>query len=162
MRFTIVKPLKFRFKPRAVALRRSGRLAVVKVVPLPVSEAPPEEIRGVAVKTLPSGIVVVSEATYSTYRYRDLLKAAGGIWNAEEKAWRLPAGTNVKVALTPPPAPRPSWVCCEKASILSHKSQHYSCQEHTMYWEDCKDALGNPIKILYATSTMGGGCYTGT
>ena len=153
-----LRPLK-----AAEPVRRSARAAKAAVAK-PVSV---EEIRGVTVTTWVDKIVV-SEGVYTTYRYRDRLSAAGGKWVAAEKAWHLPAGSDVRVVLAPgaPRAgaggPRPSWVCCEKAKILSYKNQHYSCFEHTMYWENCHDEFGNPIKILYAASTCGGSPYTGT
>jgi hypothetical protein len=127
-----------------------------------------EEVRGVHVYSYPNRIVV-SNGIYTTYRYRDRLAAAGGSWDREE--WTFPVGTDVRVVLAPPPSgahsaeqslrQSPSWTCCPEAKVLSHKNQHYSCQKHTMYWEDCMGTDGQPIKILYAASTKGGGCYTG-
>jgi hypothetical protein len=169
MKFRVVKPLRFRpALAAAPAPRRSARVEAVAqeaVKPKPISV---EEVRGVTVTTWPASSgkgVVVSEGIYTTYRYRERLAAAGGVWVPAEKAWHLPADSDARQILAPPPAPpkaRPSWVCCEKAKIISHKNEHYSCSQHTMYYEDCVDPLGNPIKILYACSTRGGGCYTGT
>ena len=140
--------------------RRSSRAAK----PISGSAKPisVEEIRGVTVTTWLDKGVVVSEGIYTTVRYADRLAAAGGKWVAEEEAWHLPTGSDVRFILSPAAKPRPSWVCCEKAKILSHKSQHYSCQEHTMYWEDCPGPDGQPIKILYSCTTLGGSPYTGT
>jgi hypothetical protein len=125
-----------------------------------------EEIRGVHVTTHADRISV-SDGIYKTYRYKDRLAAAGGRWDGA--AWNLPLGADVRAILDPhgviaakvAAANRPSWTCCAKAKVLSHKNKHYSCPEHTMYYEECIDAEGRPIKILYACSTKGGGCYTG-
>lgn len=137
----------------AVKVRSSGRKAAALV-------AKPAfiEVRGVHMYSYPDRIVV-SDGIYTTYRYRDRLAAAGGSWDGA--AWTFPIGTDVCVALSPPAANRPSWTCCPEAKVLNHKSQHYSCQKHTMYWEECMGADGQPIKILYSCSTRGGGCYTG-
>lgn len=179
MPFKIIKPVRYigPLPPVKMAeVRRSARSAAAASAaaeeaakPKPISV---EEIRGVTVTTwAPSSGkgVVVSEGVYTTYRYRDRLKAAGGKWVAAEQAWHLPLplanGSDARAILAPPAsaaAGRPSWVCCEKAKILSHKNEHYSCSEHTMYWEDCPMPDGQTIKILYSCSTKGGGCYTGT
>lgn len=171
--FKINKPLLFKPVKMSAAPRRSARAAAAAEAaaaeaakPKPISV---EEIRGVTVTTW-ADKVVVSEGVYTTYRYRDRLSAAGGKWVAAEKAWHLPAGSDARAVLAPPAAPaagaggggRPSWVCCEKAKIISHKNEHYSCSEHTMYYEDCPMPDGSVIKILYSISTKGGGCYTGT
>ncbi len=169
MKFRAVKPL--RFKPALVvpSLRRSARVeaaaqaaAAEAAKPKPISV---EEVRGVTVTTWsPSSGkgVVISDGIYTTYRYRERIAAAGGVWVPSEKAWHLSAGSDARQILAPPPKTAPSWACCEKAKIFSHKNKHYSCQEHTMYWEDCLDEHGNTIKILYACSTRAGGPYTGT
>jgi hypothetical protein len=152
-----------------MSVRRSGRAAAAAAAaaeeaakPKPISV---EEIRGVTVTTW-ADKVVVSEGMYTTVRYADRLAAAGGKWVEAEKAWHLPLplanGADVRFILSPAAKPRPSWVCCEKAEILSHKNKHYSCKEHTMYWEECPGADGQMIKILYAASTCGGSPYTGT
>lgn len=151
MRFQASKPIRY-IGP--VKVRRSSR--VVPVAPKP---EPFIEVRGVHVYTYADRIIV-SNGIYSTYRYRDRLAAAGGRWDGS--AWTLPVGTDVQSVLAPPPPPpRPSWTCCSEAKVLSHKNKHYSCSKHTMYWEECMGADGQPIKILYAASTKGGGCYTG-
>jgi hypothetical protein len=157
------KPLRYTgpLPPIKMAVpRRSSRAAK----PISGSAKPisVEEIRGVTVTTWLGKGIVVSEGIYTTVRYADRLAAAGGKWVAEEEAWHLPLDADVRFILSPAAKPRPSWVCCEKAKILSHKSQHYSCQEHTMYWEDCPGPDGQPIKILYSCTTLGGSPYTGT
>jgi hypothetical protein len=175
--FKTNKPLLF--KPSKMSVRRSGRAAAAAAAaaeeaakPKPISV---EEIRGVTVTTW-ADKVVVSEGMYTTVRYADRLAAAGGKWveaesakagsvgatHRSEKAWHLPADADVRFILSPAAKPRPSWVCCEKAEILSHKNKHYSCKEHTMYWEECPGPDGQMIKILYAASTCGGSPYTGT
>ena len=166
MPFKIIKPLRYigPLPPVKMAeVRRSARSAAAEAAkPLPISV---EEIRGVTVTTWPlsSGKgVVVSEGVYTTVRYSDRLAAAGGKWVPAEQAWHLPAGSDARFILSPAAKPRPAWVCCEKAEILSHKSKHYSCKEHTMYWEDCTMPDGQKIKILYSASTCGGSPYTGT
>ncbi len=181
--FKIFKPLRFkpgqrsgsalRIKPEAKmaapAPRRSARAAAAAEAaaaeaakPKPISV---EEIRGVTVTTWPDKILI-SEGMYTTARYAERIAAHGGVWLASEAAWHLPLplakGADVRFILSPAAKPLPWWVCCEKAKILSHKNQHYSCKEHTMYYEDCHDEFGNPIKILYSCSTCGGGPYTGT
>jgi hypothetical protein len=147
------------------ATRRSARAAAAAETaaaeaakPKPISV---EEIRGVTVTTW-SDKVVVSEGIYTTVRYADRIAAHGGVWVAAESAWHLPAGSDARVILSPAAKPRPSWVCCEKADVLSVKDKHYSCREHTMYWEDEIQADGSVIKILYSASTCGGSPYTGT
>ena len=145
---------------RAVAAAEAAAAEAAKPKPISV-----EEIRGVTVTTWsPSSGkgVVVSEGVYTPYRYRDRLAAAGGVWVATEESWHLPAGSDARFILSPAAKPRPAWVCCEKAEILSHKNQHYSCKEHTMYWEECPGPDGQMIKILYSASTCGGSPYTGT
>lgn len=145
--------------PSIKARPQRAKRVVTKPVPF-------EEVRGVHVTTYADRIVV-SNGIYSTYRYRERLIAAGATWNGQ--AWTLPAGTDVRAVLDPhgsiaaavAAANRPSWTCCPDAHILSHKNKHYSCAKHTMYWEECMGADGQPIKILYAASTKGGGCYTG-
>jgi len=139
--------------------RRSSRVTTSVVKSKPISV---EEIRGVSVATWLGKGIIVSEGIYTTVRYADRLAAAGGKWVAEEQAWHLPLDADVRFILSPAAKPRPSWVCCEQAKILSHKSHHYSCQEHTMYWEESIGADGQPIKILYACTTLGGSPYTGT
>jgi hypothetical protein len=126
-----------------------------------------EEVRGVHVYRYPDH-TLVSDGVYTTVRYATRLKEAGGTWTGE--AWKLPAGVDVRAILDPHGAVaaavwaknRPYWTCCAKAQVLNHKTKHYSCPEHTVYWEDCTDEFGNPIKILYACSTCGGSPYTGT
>lgn len=153
MPFQASKPIRYIGPLPPLKVRQSSRKAAVAAKPEPFVE-----VRGVHVYTYADRIVV-SNGIYTTYRYRDRLAAAGGTWDGS--VWMLPAGTDVAAVLSPPPKQRPSWTCCDKAHVLSHKNQHYSCSEHTMYWEECMGANGQPIKILYASSTKGGGCYTG-
>lgn len=40
----------------------------------------------------------------NTYQHRELLKSLGAKWTPSEKAWKLPAGTDLS-SLTPPPPP---------------------------------------------------------
>jgi hypothetical protein len=167
MPFKIIKPFRYNgpLPPLKMAeVRRSSRAAtataVVKSKPISV-----EEVRGVTVTTWPPSSgkgIVISEGIYTTDRYAERIAAHGGVWVASESAWHLPAEADVRFILSPAAKPRPSWVCCEKAKILSHKSQHFSCQEHTMYWEECPGPDGQMIKILYSASTCGGSPYTGT
>lgn len=147
-------------------MRRSARAAAAAAVaaeeaakPKPISV---EEIRGVTVTTWLEKGILISEGMYTTERYAERIAAHGGVWLASERAWQLPSGADARFILSPAAKPRPSWVCCEKAEILSHKNQHYSCKEHTMYYEDEIQADGSVIKILYSCSTCGGSPYTGT
>lgn len=158
MKFYAFKPIRYTGPLRPLKVRQSGRKMASAAEPEPFVE-----VRGVHVYTYADRIVV-SNGIYTTYRYRDRLAAAGGTWNGS--AWILPAGTDVAAVLKPHGSiaratNRPSWTCCAKAKVLSHKNKHYSCPDHTMYWEECTDSFGNPIKILYACSTRNGGCYTG-
>jgi hypothetical protein len=165
MPLKIIKPVRYigPLPPVKMAeVRRSPRAAAKPLRSVPISV---EEIRGVTVTTwAPSSGkgILISEGIYTTERYAERIAAHGGVWLAPERAWQLPFGADVRFILSPAAKPRPSWVCCEKAEILSHKGQHYSCHEHTMYWEECPGPDGQPIKILYACSTRGGGPYTGT
>lgn len=43
--------------------------------------------------------------TGNTYNCRDLLKSLGAKWSSQEKAWKLPYGTDLS-DLRPPPPPR--------------------------------------------------------
>jgi hypothetical protein len=152
-------------------LRYTGPLPPIKARPVrskavPVAAPAFEEIRGVHV-TVHADRITVSDGIYRTYRYKDRLAAAGGNWDGA--AWNFPLGSDIRAILDPRgaiaakvvAANRPSWTCCAKATVLSHKNQHYSCPEHTMYYEECMGPDGYPIRILYACSTKGGGCYTG-
>ncbi len=173
MPFKILKPLRFKMAAPAAApaaeavpaMRRSARAAAAAEVAAAAAAKPKptsvEEVRGVTVTTWPDKILI-SEGIYTTQRYAERIRHNGGVWVDAEQAWQLPPTADVRFILSPAAKPMPHWVCCEKAKIISHKNQHYSCSEHTMYYEDCVDPLGNPIKILYACSTRGGGCYTGT
>ncbi len=145
------KPIRYRGPLPAIKARISVR-------PRRAAASTPsgfEEVRGVHVYSYPDH-TLVSDGIYTTDRYAARLKRAGAIWTGE--GWKLPAGADVRAIVAPE---RPSWTCCAKAKVLSHKHQHYSCPEHTMYYEECMGADGQPIKILYACSTRGGGCYTG-
>ena len=161
MRFQAFKPIRYIGPLPPLKIRQSGRKAAAAAKPPPF-----EEIRGVHVYTYTDRIVV-SDGVYTTARYAERLIAAGGHW--ADNAWMLPAGADVRCTLDPHGAiaakvaiaNRPSWTCCDKAKVLGYKSKHYSCSEHTMYWEDCIGTDGQPIKILYAASTCGGGPYTG-
>ena len=168
MPFKIIKPLRYTgpLPPLKMAeVRRSSRAsAAAEAAAKEASKSKPisvEEIRGVTV-AIWADKVVVSEGVYTTVRYADRLAAAGGKWVPAEQAWHLANGSDARFILSPAAKPRPSWVCCEKAEILSHKNQHYSCREHTMYWEECAGPDGQTIKILYSASTCGGSPYTGT
>jgi len=78
------------------------------------------------------GIII----TGKTFDYKDRIKALGGHWNAEDKSWLVPLGTDLaplqEPLPTPPPPPprRPSWVCCDKATILSLGRQQHWCTTH--------------------------------
>jgi hypothetical protein len=82
------------------------------------------------------GIVVSGK----TFDYKDRIKQLGGRWNAEDKTWLIPSGTDLAplheplpiASLLPPPAPPalPSWVCCDKATILSYPRQQHWCTAH--------------------------------
>jgi hypothetical protein len=47
--------------------------------------------------------------TGSTYNNRDLLKSLGAKWSAEQKAWKLPYGTDLSSLRPPPPPPRQTY-----------------------------------------------------
>lgn len=163
IRIRAFKSIRYTGPIRPLKVRISGRKAAAAAP----AKAKFEEVRGVHVYSY-SDRVVVSEGTYTTARYAQRLTTAGATWDGS--VWTLPAGADVRAILDPhgsvaaavAEANRPSWTCCSEAKVLSHKNQHYSCSKHTMYWEDCTGADGQPIKILYACSTRGGGCYTGT
>jgi hypothetical protein len=79
------------------------------------------------------GIVV----TGKTFDYKDRIKALGGRWNTEERSWLIPLGTDLAPLYEPlppppppPPPPTPSWVCCDKATILSYPRQQHWCTAH--------------------------------
>ena len=152
IRIRASKPLRYRGPIRPLKVRKSGRKAGA-AAPAKVAFT---EVRGVHVYSYPDR-VVVSDGIYTTERYAQRLKAAGGAWDGS--AWTLPAGTDVRAAIAPQ---RPSWICCPEAEVLSYKTKHYSCNHHTMYWEECTGPDGKPIKILYSASTCGGSPYTGT
>jgi len=70
------------------------------------------------------------EITGRTYDSRDKLKALGGKWNAEKKAWILPPDADLSSLQPPPPAPRTAplprmqkvfrtWVCGKKVAKIN-------------------------------------------
>jgi hypothetical protein len=162
IRIRASKPIRYCGPLPPVKIRISARPKRAAAVAKPAFE----EVRGVHVYTY-ADRTVVSDGIYTTARYAERLAAAGGTWDGS--AWTLPAGADVRAVLDPhgaiaaalAAANRPSWTCCSKAKVLSHKNQHYTCPEHTMYYEECIGSDGKTIKILYACSTRGGGCYTG-
>lgn len=92
----------------------------------------------------------------NTYPYREVIRAAGGKWDATDKAWYLPAGTHTDflpatamfsgVAPKVAPAPIAAVVvpcrrdgrCCEKAvsffpsddPYAHYGPAHYRCDSH--------------------------------
>jgi hypothetical protein len=44
--------------------------------------------------------------TGNTYHCRDILKNLGAKWSADEKAWKLPYGTDLSSLRPPPPPPQ--------------------------------------------------------
>jgi hypothetical protein len=86
-----------------------------------------------------------------TYDYREAIRTHGGKWNAAEKAWYLPAGTDTSflpplpvVVVAPKPvvavyAPRRrDGRCCDKATAFFPSDDpyahygplHYRCESH--------------------------------
>ena len=85
-----------------------------------------------------------------TYDHRETIRAHGGKWNAAEKAWYLPAGTDT--SFLPKPAPKPAVTvyaprpaprcrdgrCCDKAvgffpsddPYAHYGPLHYRCEFH--------------------------------
>ena len=81
------------------------------------------------------GIVVSGK----TFDYKERIKELGGRWNAEEKIWLIPLGTDLSplylplplpLPLPPPVLPQPSWVCCNKAKIISYDKKQHICDIH--------------------------------
>jgi hypothetical protein len=79
------------------------------------------------------GIII----TGKTFDYKERIKTLGGRWNADKMSWLVPLGTDLAPLHEPlpkppppPPVPRPSWVCCDKATILSYPRQQHWCTAH--------------------------------
>jgi hypothetical protein len=57
----------------------------------------------------------------NTFNNKDYLKSLGAKWSPDDKMWLLPAGTDIKPLLAPPP-PKPTkylrsdrkWICAKK------------------------------------------------
>lgn len=151
IRIRASKPLRYTGPLPTLKVRISGRKACAVVPQVAFTE-----VRGVHVYSY-ADRVVVSDGIYTTERYAQRLQAAGGTWDGS--VWTLPAGTDVRAAIPPQ---RCSWICCSEAQILNRQTKHYSCSKHTMYWEEGTGTDGQPIKILYSCTTLGGSPYTGT
>ena len=84
-----------------------------------------------------------------TYDYREAIRTRGGKWNAAEKAWYLPAGTDTTFLPPEPVPPKPAVTvysvprrrdgrCCEKAvsffpsddPYAHYGPLHYRCESH--------------------------------
>jgi len=115
-----------------------------------LSEPPcPDNVPNVTTKTLPDGRITVKGATFDdTYAIRDRLKAAAARWNASEKVWILPAGTDIAFLKEPLPPPPPEWelqgLCCAEAKRYGYdlRRNEVFCRAHGLkpWWFCCSEA----------------------
>ncbi len=97
----------------------------------------------VKTNTLSYGRISVTGDTFSI---KDRLKAAGGRWNATDKVWVLPAGTDLAFLSEPlpppPPPPRPQHACCDSAKVYGISETEVFCKEHNrLPWWFCCDKV---------------------
>lgn len=87
--------------------------------------------------------------TGNTYNCREVLKSLGAKWSPEQKAWKLPSGTDLSALRPPPPPPQPRFQplpsrairggrCCSRASAkLDDENPQgplwYICPVHGTY-----------------------------
>lgn len=87
-----------------------------------------------------------------TYEYREALRTHGGRWNAGERAWYLPAGTDTAFLPAEPkpvvpkpvvwaPKSREDWTAAEWASYVwaQRRARRYAvgrcCSHATAFWD---------------------------
>jgi len=90
--------------------------------------------------------------TGKTFIWKEQIKALGGIWNPEQKAWRIPRSTDIselkasvlkkeidictKLFLSIEKKTKPYWVCCDNALIVDRVRQHSVCRAHAIDGND--------------------------
>jgi hypothetical protein len=84
--------------------------------------------------------------TGDTFPIKDRLKSAGARWNASDKVWFLPAGTDLAFLSEPlpppPPPPRPWNACCDAAKVYGMTETEVFCKAHNRIpWWFCCDKV---------------------
>lgn len=110
---------------------------------MPSRKTPKPILPRVKTTTLADGRIGV---TGDTFPIKDRLKAAGARWNAADKVWHLPAGTDLAFLKDPLPPPPPEWelqgLCCENARWYGTQKNEIFCHAHALkpWWFCCMDA----------------------
>jgi len=95
-------------------------LDVIKIELDPSRLGSKPKMKGLTTVATLNGILISGR----TYDIREQLKALGGVWKPELKAWLVPSNTDIK-AIT-----KPYWVCCHHAKILDYSKKYHTCKTH--------------------------------